>query len=68
MRYAVIFEKSEADFGAYCPDLPGCVAVGGSLAEAKSRMADAMRKHLAEMLAEGQPTPEPSSVVAYIDA
>ena len=30
MRYAVIFEKSDSSIGAYVPDLPGCVAVGGS--------------------------------------
>ena len=28
MRYAVIIEEGENSFGAYVPDLPGCVAVG----------------------------------------
>jgi len=28
MRYAVIVEAGENSFGAYVPDLPGCVAVG----------------------------------------
>ena len=64
MRYAVIFEKSEKSFGAYAPDLPGCIAVGDSLAEAKTLIAEAMKQHLAELK---QP-PEPASVVAYIDA
>ncbi|MEN9565357.1 MAG: hypothetical protein RLZZ69_553 [Cyanobacteriota bacterium] len=27
MRYAVIVEKGENSYGAYVPDLPGCVAV-----------------------------------------
>ena len=27
MRYAVIVEEGETSFGAYVPDLPGCVAV-----------------------------------------
>lgn len=26
MRYAVVIEKSENNFGARVPDLPGCVA------------------------------------------
>jgi predicted RNase H-like HicB family nuclease len=26
MRYAVIIEKGESSYGAYVPDLPGCVA------------------------------------------
>jgi predicted RNase H-like HicB family nuclease len=68
MRYAVIFEKSETSFGAYVPDLPGCVAVGESLAAAKLLIAQAMKKHLDGLKGEGQPPPEPMSVVAYIDA
>ena len=68
MRYAVIFEKSATSFGAYVPDLPGCVAVGESLAEAKTLITAAMKQHLAEMKQKGEKTPEPASVVAYIDA
>ena len=68
MRYAVIFEKSERQFGAYCPDLPGCIAVGQSLAEAKGFIASAMKKHLEALESDGQKPPEPASVVAYIEA
>ena len=28
MRYAVVIEKGPKSYGAYVPDLPGCVAVG----------------------------------------
>lgn len=28
MRYMVVIEKGETRYGAYVPDLPGCVAVG----------------------------------------
>ena len=31
MKYLLIFEKGESSYGAYVPDLPGCVAVGDSL-------------------------------------
>ena len=68
MRYAVIFEKSATSFGAYVPDLPGCVAVGDSLAEAKTLIAEAMKRHLEELKDNGRQPPEPASVVAYIDA
>jgi predicted RNase H-like HicB family nuclease len=68
MRYAVIFEKSETSFGAYVPDLPGCVAAGDSLAEAKTLIAEAMKLHLAALKAQGLGMPEPASVVAYIEA
>ena len=68
MRYAVIFEKTSGSFGAYVPDLPGCVAVGESLAEAKSLIAEAMKHHLRELKEDGGRTPDPASVVAYIEA
>ena len=68
MRYAVIFEKSERSFGAYVPDLPGCVAVGDSLAEVKTLIAEAMKQHLGGLKEDGHQPPEPASVVAYIDA
>jgi predicted RNase H-like HicB family nuclease len=68
MRYAVVFEKSERSIGAYVPDLPGCVAVGESLAEAKSLIADAMKQHLDELKTEGAHPPEPASICAYIEA
>lgn len=68
MRYAVIFEKSESSFGAYVPDLPGCIAVGESLAEAKTLIAQAMKQHLEILKTEGQNPPEPTCVAAYIDA
>ncbi len=61
MRYAVVFEKSKQSFGAYVPDLPGCVAVGESLAEAKSLIADAMKQHLDELKSGGEPAPDASA-------
>ena len=68
MRYAVVFEKSETSFGAYVPDLPGCIAVGESLAETKLAISKAMRQHLQDMKADGKSPPVPASVCAYIDA
>ncbi len=35
MKYAVIVEKGPASYGAYVPDLTGCVSVGGTLEEAR---------------------------------
>ena len=68
MRYAVVFEKSASSFGAYVPDLPGCAAVGSSLAEAKTLISEAMKQHLENLKAEGKQPPEPASVCAYVDA
>ncbi|MBK7926940.1 MAG: type II toxin-antitoxin system HicB family antitoxin [Bryobacterales bacterium] len=59
-RFLVLFEKSATGYGAYAPDLPGCVATGGTLEETRARMAKAMEMHLASMREEGDPIPEPS--------
>ena len=68
MRYAVVIERAGENYSAYVPDLPGCVAIGDSLAEAKSQIARAMKQHLDGLKEDGHQAPEPASVVAYIDA
>lgn len=35
-RYAVVFEKAKNNWGAYIPDLPGCVATGRPLEETRN--------------------------------
>ncbi len=48
-KFLVLFEKSATGYGAYAPDLPGCVATGRTLEETKMRMAKAMEMHLSAM-------------------
>lgn len=36
MRYAIVIERGETSYGAYVPDLPGCVAVGKTVTEVKT--------------------------------
>jgi predicted RNase H-like HicB family nuclease len=59
-KYLVLYEKSSTGYGAYAPDLPGCVATGQTLEETRARMAKAMEMHLAAMREDGDPIPEPS--------
>lgn len=59
-KYVVLFEKSGTGFGAYIPDLPGCVATGRTREETRERIAQAMEMHLAAMREDGDPIPEPS--------
>lgn len=67
MRYAVVIEKGEGNFGAYVPDLPGCVTVGDSVEETLREIREAIEFHLDGMRADGEPIPEPSSRVAYVE-
>ena len=64
MEYAVILEKEpQSDWGAYVPDLPGCVAVAKSRAEVEKLIQEAIQIHLAGMREGGLPIPEPTSSV-----
>jgi len=59
-KYLVLYEKSKTGYGAYVPDLPGCVATGRTLAQTRRRMAKAIEMHLAAMREDGDDIPEPS--------
>lgn len=61
MQYIVIIEKGETTFGAYVPDLPGCVAVGETRTEVKQLIQEAIELHLEGMKEEGLIIPEPVS-------
>src|SRR5205814_757010 len=65
--YAIIIEKGEGNYGAYVPDLPGCVAVGDTLDETRREIAEAIAFHLEGMRADGEVIPEPTTRVAYVD-
>lgn len=41
-KYLIIYEKSGTGYGAYVPDLPGCVATGRTLDQTKRRMTKAI--------------------------
>jgi predicted RNase H-like HicB family nuclease len=68
MRYAVVIEKGPTSYGAYVPDLPGCVAAGKTVEEAKRLIGEAVHFHLDGLREEGLPVPEPSSLCEYIEA
>jgi predicted RNase H-like HicB family nuclease len=66
VKYAVIFEKSQTGYGAYVPDLPGCVAVGKTLKATQRLIREAIELHLQGMREDGDPIPEPSSIADYV--
>ncbi len=67
MKYAVVIEKGESSFGAYVPDLPGCVAVGETRDEAMVLIREAIEFHLEGMRQDGEAVPEPHSQAAYVE-
>ncbi|MEM1093221.1 MAG: type II toxin-antitoxin system HicB family antitoxin [Bacteroidota bacterium] len=67
MRYAVIIEPGPTSFGAYVPDLPGCVAVGESEQEVRRLIVEAIEFHLDGLAEEGEAIPAPQSQVGYVE-
>jgi predicted RNase H-like HicB family nuclease len=57
MNYVVIVEKGETSYGAYVPDLPGCVAVGETREEAMQFIREAIEFHLEGLREDGLPVP-----------
>ena len=67
MQYAVVIERGEGSFGAYVPDLPGCVAVGETEAETRALIREAIEFHLDGMREDGETIPVPSAHVEYVE-
>ena len=67
MKYAVIIEKGEDGYGAYVPDLPGCIAAGDTKDEVIKLIQEAIEFHIEGLKEDGQIIPEPSSTIEIIE-
>ncbi len=77
LRYLVVVEKAEHNYGAYAPDVPGCITTGGTLEETLRNMREALTGHLELLRADGDPlplpvtqhlqTPDASDTISYVD-
>ena len=61
MEYLVIVEKGKASYGAYVPDLPGCVAAADTRREVMKLIREAITLHIEALREAGQSVPEPTS-------
>ena len=68
MQYLVVIEQGSASFGAYVPDLPGCVAIGESRAEVTRLIEEAIQFHVEGLKEDGLPVPEPHSSGELVEA
>lgn len=66
-RFLVIIEKGEQNYGAYAPDLPGCVAVGDTQEEVEENMRAAIALHLQGMIEDHEPIPTPETMAEYME-
>ena len=66
-RYALVIEKTSTGYSAYSPDVPGCAAVGDTEDETRRNFQDVLATHFEVMRELGEPIPEPSSSVDYVE-
>ncbi len=67
MKYAIVVEKGDTSYGAYVPDLPGCVAAAQTRDEVLKLIKEAIEFHLEGMRTDGDPIPEPHSEMEYVE-
>ena len=63
----VVIEKGVTSWGAYVPDLPGCVAVGETEHEVKQLIQEAIEFHLEDLAETGAQIPPPMSRSDYVE-
>jgi predicted RNase H-like HicB family nuclease len=68
MRYAIVIEKANANYSAYVPDLPGCVATAATVAEIEVEIREAIRFHIEGLKEDGLAVPAPTSIAEYVEA
>ena len=67
MRYAIVLEKTNTNYSAYVPDLPGCIATGLTVEEAENEIKAAISFHIEGLIEDGLEIPKPVSIVEYLE-
>jgi predicted RNase H-like HicB family nuclease len=67
MCYTVIIEEGPASFGAYVPDLPGCIAAAETREEVVTLIKEAIEFHVEALREEGMPVPDPTSTAESVE-
>lgn len=67
MRYMVVIEKGPSSFGAYVPDLPGCIAAAETKEEVLDLIQEAIEFHLEGIKEDGAAVPQPHSYSEFVE-
>ena len=67
MKYLIVIEQTATGYSAYSPDVPGCVATGGTRDEVEREMRGAIAFHLDGLKEEGMDIPEPHASSSYVE-
>jgi predicted RNase H-like HicB family nuclease len=67
-KYTVVIEKGPTNYSAYVPDLPGCVAVADTAQAVERSIREAIPFHIEGLRLNGDPVPEPITLLEFVDA
>jgi predicted RNase H-like HicB family nuclease len=67
MKYLVVIEKGPRSYGAFVPDLPGCVAVAKTARRVKRLIREAMELHVEDLRERGHPIPRPTAESEFVE-
>jgi predicted RNase H-like HicB family nuclease len=67
MQYTVIVEQGDTSWGAYVPDLPGCIAAAETREEVLRLIREAIDFHVEGLRENGETVPEPHSFSELVE-
>ena len=59
LQYAVVFERMPNNYGAYAPDVPGCVSTGATWGQVHDNIREALCFHIEGVVESGETPSEP---------
>ena len=66
---AVVIEQIPNNYGAYAPDVPGCISTANTPDEMLAMIREALTFHIEALIDDGDPVPEPTmsidAAIAY---
>jgi predicted RNase H-like HicB family nuclease len=65
-RFLIVIEKTENNYSAYSPDLPGCIATGSTREDTEKNIYEAIKMHVEGMIEDNLPIPESESFAEYV--
>ena len=67
MKFLVVYQPATTGYGAYVPDLPGCVSTGETPEAGEANVREAIGMHLEAMRNRNEPIPEPMAWAGIIE-
>ena len=63
LTYAVVIEQTPNNYGAYAPDVPGCISTAETPDEMLTNIREALAFHIDGLVESGDPVPAPATSV-----